>query len=125
MSLDKIDKNHLDNLLLTLSKNNIDNNKLVESSKQNHVEYGQLKLIASQIDGLRKQAEKIIQKATITTNLLNIKCNFSFVSGNKYHLYKNPDDQLFWSLIGPNEWNNYKEFMGTYLYDYDKCFEKV
>ena len=125
MSLDKIDRNHLDNLLSTLGKNNIDNNKLVESIKQNHVEYGQLKLIASQIDGLRKQAETIIQKATINTHLLNIKCNFSLVSGNKYHLYKNCDGELFWSLIAPNEWTSYTEFIGTYLYDYDKCFEKV
>lgn len=125
MSLDRIDRNHLDNLLLTLSKNNIDNNKLVDTIKQNHVEYGQLKLIALQMEGLRKQAETIMQKATINTNLLNIKCSFSFVSGNHYHLYKNSHDELFWSIIGPKEWKSYKEFMGTYLYDYDKCFEKV
>jgi len=125
MSLDKIDKNHLDNLLLTLSKNNIDNNKLVESIKQNHIEYGQLKLIASQIDSLRKQAEIIIEKAQFNTNLLNVKSNLTFVSGNNYHLYKNNRDELFWSLIAPNEWNHSNTFVGTYLYDYDKCFEKV
>ena len=125
MALDKIDRNHLNDLMLILSKNNIDNNKLVETIKQNHVEYGQLKLIASQIEGLKKQAESIIQKATINTKLLNIKSNFTFVSGNNYHLYKNIKGDLFWSLIGPTEWKSYKEFLGTYLYDYDKCFEKV
>ena len=125
MSLDKIDKSHLDNLLFTLSKNNIDSNKLIESIKQNHVEYGQLKLIASQIEGLRKQAETIIEKAKINTDLINVKSNIRFVSGNNYYLYKNKYNELFWSLISPNEWNTNNEFIGTYLYDYDKCFEKI
>jgi hypothetical protein len=78
---------------------------LVESIKQNHVEYRQLKLIASQIDSLRKQAEIIIEKSQFNTNLLNIKSNLTFVSGNNYYLYKINSGDLCWHLIAQNEWN--------------------
>lgn len=124
MALDRIDNDHLNKLLFSLERNK--NDLLLENIQRNHVEYGQLKLISKQIQLLKQQAIDIINQANINTKLLNIKCNFKLTCGNKYYLYNNNDDLLSWSLINPCEWSerNYKDFLGEYLYDYDKSFQK-
>ena len=120
MSLSNISKEHIDNLFLSLSENNLNE---LEKIKRNHVSYGKLKLIAKQILSLKNEALEIIEESNIQDDLQSIGTNFKVVSGNYYYLYKKNDKKYF-SLIAPDQWNNNDVYLGKYLYDYDKNFVK-
>ena len=94
MSLSKIDKNHADELILSINKQNLDHNAL-EIVRTNYMQYGKLKYIAKQMEQLKREAEEIITESYQQHKLQNIECKCKKISGNTYHLYKNPENQLF------------------------------
>ena len=132
MSVSNIDKDHSDNLFLSLNRGkNIDSNT-VEIIKSNHSNYAQLKLLYVQMKQLESHAKEIIENAEKQNELHQIKKNFRLVSGSKYYLYEKNGEKFF-SLISKEEWgilknnneNNEKNkivFKGSYYYDYDKQF---
>ena len=124
MSLSKIDKTHMEWLLLTLNNNH---NNLLESIKNNHVHYSRLKHIDKQIKQLKIEALEIIKDSEFQNELHSLSNNFKLVSGNIYYLYEKEKSESelntkYFSLISPTEWNNKDVFIGSYLYDYDKQF---
>lgn len=130
MSLSNIDKNHSDNLFISLNQNkNLDSNT-IEIIKSNHSQYAQLKLLYFQMKHLESQAKEIIENAEKQNELHQIKKNFRLVSGETYHLYEEKNGDKYFSLLSPKEWNlsknNKKQkqntYIGSYYYDYDKQF---
>lgn len=121
MSLSNISKDHLENLFLSLTSNNVNS---LENVKKNHVCYGQLKLIAKQMLALKNEALEIIEESNIQDQLQSINPPFKIVSGNHYYLYEKNDGQKYFSMISPEQWSNKDKFWGKYLYDYDKRFVK-
>lgn len=128
MSLSKIDKNHADQLILSINKQNLDHNAL-EIVRTNYMQYGKLKYIAKQMEQLKREAEEIITESYQQHKLQNIECKCKKISGNTYHLYKNPEtnDDEYLSLIAPSEWSSDFNhiFLGSFYYDYDKTFVPV
>ena len=118
MSLSKISNEHLNNLFLSLY--NGDNS--LELIKSNHVNYARLKQIAKQMEYLKKEALEIIDDTRIQNELHQIKPKFKLVSGNNYYVYQKPNNEKYFSLISPNEWNNKDIYLGQYYYDFDKQF---
>tara|TARA_B100001093_G_C26312535_1_gene794212 strand:+ start:104 stop:475 length:372 start_codon:yes stop_codon:yes gene_type:complete len=121
MSLSKIDKKHLNELILSL--NNENQNKL-EIIKSNHSNYGKLKMISEQINRLKMDALNLINDSIKQNELQNLNTTFKLVSGTNYYLYENNEKKYF-SIIGPNEWNNKDRFISKFYYDYDKQFIKI
>jgi hypothetical protein len=121
MSLSKIDKKHLNELILSL--NNENQNKL-EIIKTNHSNYGKLKMISEQINRLKMDALNLINDSIKQNELQNLNTTFKLVSGTNYYLYENNEKKYF-SMIGPNEWNNKDRFISKFYYDYDKQFIKI
>ena len=119
MAISNIDKNHLENLMISLNNNE---NQL-EFIKSNHVHYSKLKFIFQQMNSLKNEAVKVIQEAQIQNELFNIKKSFQLVSGTTYYVYEKENKEKYFSLISPEEWNNHKHtFIASYYYDYDKQF---
>lgn len=118
MALSNISKDHLNNLLVSI--NGIDVNT-INSIKSNYMQFGQLKLIAEQMEMLKLQAKKIINDSYLQDELHSINTPFKLVNGNTYYLYQNSTKKYF-SLLSPQEWNNKDDFLGSYLYDYDNQF---
>lgn len=124
MSLSKIDKNHLEGLLSIFTNNNHNSLEIV---KKNHVQYGQLKMIANQMNYLKQQALEIINEAISQDELHNVGCKFKKTSGNTYYLYyKEETETRYFSMLSPEDWKgkNKDIFIGAYYYDYDKVFIK-
>lgn len=121
MSISKIDKKHLNELILSL---NNDNQNKLEIIKSNHSNYGKLKMISEQINRLKMDALNIINDSIKQNELQNLKTNFKLVSGKNYYLYENNEKKYF-SMIGPNEWKNNDRFISKFFYDYDKQFIKI
>ena len=75
------------------------------------MQFGQLKLIAEQMEILKLQAKKIINDSYLQDELLLIKTAFKLVNGNIYYLYQNSTKKYF-QLLSPQEWNNKDAFLG-------------
>lgn len=120
MSITNINKEHLNNLLISLNK---DNNE-IEAIKSNHANYARLKQIASQIRLLQNEANNIINNSIYQDSLHKIKKSFNLISGNYYYLYEKDNNEKYFSLISPEEYGKTLKhnFLGKYLYDYDKQF---
>ena len=120
MAITNINKEHLDNLLISLNK---ENNNEIEAIKSNHVNY-ELKQIASQIKILQNEANNIINDSIYKNSLHKIKKSFQLISGNYYYLYEKDNQEKFFSLLSPEEYGKSLKhnFLGKYLYDYDKQF---
>ncbi len=85
---------------------------LVVSSKVN----AQLNLIADQIRSLKKQAQDILENAHEDMSLHRAKCNFKKIPGKIYHLYRDSRNNLYFSMLSPDDWkgNPPHQFINSY-----------
>ena len=118
MALTNLDKDNINRLFEMLSLNDTNNINMIKS---NYSSFGQLNQIAKQIAQLQEEAKNIIIAAKINNHLHNIKMTCKKVCGNYYYHYKINDGEIL-SLISPDEWCTYFEFLGKYLYNYDNIF---
>jgi hypothetical protein len=84
---------------------------------------GKLVLIAEQIRALQDKAKEILERAQQDAVLHRARCNFEKRPGGIYHLYREEDGSLWWSLIAPEEWRtSTPDFVGTYRLEHDMSF---
>lgn len=122
MALSNLDKDNLNRLFTMLALNNENDNKM-EIIKKNYSLFGQLKLIAEQINNLEQKAQEIIYSAQLNENLHNIEMNCKKVCGNYYYHYIDNEQIESLSIISPSEWTREdKKFLGKYLFNYDNLF---
>jgi len=75
---------------------------------------------------LNREYEALKELALQTELVYNAKYNFVPRVGATYHLYKQPDQSTFLSMISPAEWRNTDfEFIGSYIFTADAIWEKV
>ena len=63
-----------------------------------------LKVIADQIKHLQAQAQAVLEDAHQDHQLHQAQCNFSRIPGKIYHLYKKNQDQSYFSMLSPDDW---------------------
>jgi hypothetical protein len=126
MSLTNIDKDHANELILSINKQNIGHNTL-EVVKANYMQYSKLKYIAKQMEQLKKEAEEVICDSFHQHRLQKVDCKSKKISGSTYHLYLDKNEKEYFSIVGPKQWGpSFKHtFVGSYYYDYDKTFERI
>jgi hypothetical protein len=129
MALSNIDKKHANELMLAINGQNIEHNAL-DIVKSNHSQFGKLKMIAKQMEQLKREAELIVEECYEQRHLQSIECRCKKISGTTYYLYENTESENeYFSLISPEEWNGKLSethyYKGSYYYDFDKTFTKV
>ena len=120
MALSNISDQHLQSLLQELSLSEVQNHNLVQKIQEDHSSYAQLKLIEKQMNMLKLEAKTIIETSLFNKNLHNIKCGCKKYPGNYYYLYL--DQDYYFSIISPDQWEFNGQFMGKYYYDFDHSF---
>ncbi|XP_029050751.1 uncharacterized protein C1orf50 homolog isoform X1 [Osmia bicornis bicornis] len=65
-----------------------------------------LQVIADQIKSLKKQAENILLETDWNMKLHHVACNFVKHPGHVYHLYQRETEQLYFSMLSPEEWGS-------------------
>ena len=122
MALSNLNKDVTTRLFEMLSLNDESNINII---KNNYSGYGQLVLIADQINNLQYKAKEIINNISVNNHLHNIEMTCKKVVGNYYYHYFINNREIL-SLISPEEWNiNESEglkFLGKYLYNFDYIF---
>ena len=125
MSLSKIDKKHLNQLISIPNLNELENDKIVKAVQRNSNNYSKLKILFKQLENIKREIEEVVKESVEVEKLEKIKCNFKKIPGKNYYLYQNPDEEFFFSMLSPKEWNSKNNFIDEYFYDYDHTFQKV
>lgn len=85
------------------------------------VTHGKLKVIAEQMKALQQEARSILESSARDQQLHRARCNFKRQPGNIYHLYRKPDESLYFSMLAPEEWGGEPPhcFVGSYRLESD------
>lgn len=91
---------------------------------------GKLRVLAEQIEQLRKKARDILAETRRNQELHRAGCRFNKRIGSIYHLYSKSDESLFFSMIDPVEWGNSPRavdlrFLGSYRLENDRSWTPV
>jgi hypothetical protein len=83
-----------------------------------------LGLIAEQIRLLQEQAREVLEEAKRDVDLHRAECNFKKRPGFVYHLYRRPNDSLYFSMLSPEDWRGQPPdaFEGSYVLGVDLSF---
>jgi len=74
---------------------------------------------------LKQDYQKLIEEYRWTDLIYKAKYSFEPIIGKIYYLYlKNDNDELFLSLIAPNEWKISSTYIGAFKFDSKNKWEK-
>lgn len=125
MALTNIDKKHLEQLIELPNLQLLEQDKIIKAVQRNSNNYSKLKILFKQMQNIKNEIEEVIKESIETENLEKIKCNFKKIPGKNYFLYQKPNNELFFSMLSPKEWNSKNLFICEYFYDYDHTLQKV
>ncbi len=80
-----------------------------------------LRVIADQVKLLQAQAREVLEQARRETELNHARCAFKKVPGKSYHLYRQTDGGLGFSMLSPADWRGRPphEYLGAYRLEAD------
>jgi hypothetical protein len=86
-----------------------------------------LEVIRRQIAALQEQARVILNEAAAAAELHRARCNFKKIPGHVYHLYRRGPDDLYFSMLSPDEWGGDPPhpFEGSFRLETDQTFTRV
>lgn len=96
----------------------------VTTISQDHAASARLSLLAEQVGLLQAQAKQAVDDAALNKLLTEIGMNSRIVPGTVYYHYTQNGKAVL-SRIAADEWCNYDEYHGKYLYDYDFTFRRL
>ena len=74
-------------------------------------------------DEIKKEYEKLVEEFEWNKIVYGSNYNFQPIIGEKYHLYRRNNGEMFLSLIEPNSWK--QEYVGTFEMDSDNKWKKI
>lgn len=88
---------------------------------------GKLEVIRDQMRALQEQARVLLEEARQSSLLQRARCNFKKIPGKVYHLYRRPDDELYFSMLSPADWNGAPphEYQASYKVEVDLSLRLV
>lgn len=79
--------------------------------------------IRTKFDELKEEYNKLVDEYNWNQLIYKSKYSFIPIVGQTYHLYLNSKEEVFLSLISPNEWN--QKFVGSFRLDSSEKWIKV
>lgn len=89
--------------------------------------HSKLRVIAEQIRALQERAREVLDEAKRDLDLHRARCAFPRRPGQVYHLYAKSDDDLYWSMVSPDEWGGAPphRFVGSYRLGIDQSWTPI
>ena len=80
-----------------------------------------LEVIRDQMRALQEEARRLLDEARISARLHRAHCSFRKIPGRVYHLYRRSEDDLYFSMLSPEEWGGSPPhaFEGSYRLEVD------
>jgi hypothetical protein len=88
----------------------------------------ELTVIAEQIRRLQEEAQRVLERTKRNLELHRARCAFIRKPGGVYHLYRRPDGEVWFSMIGPDEWgapDPGRVFEGSYRLEVDQSWTRI
>lgn len=88
----------------------------------------ELSVIAEQIRRLQEEAQRVLERTRRNLDLHRARCTFVRKPGGVYHLYRRTDGELWFSMIGPDEWGSTdpsRAFAGSYRLELDQSWTRL
>jgi len=114
MALTSLDKDNVNRLMKSLASRELDDSKTLDVVKHDATLMSKLELLYEQHRTIERQVSRLIEESTMNKRLHDAKCNFVKTHDVAYHFYVNASGDDFCSLIGPDEWTSYSEYIGTF-----------
>lgn len=114
MALTSLDKGNVYRLMKSLSVKELDESKVRDLMIHDATLTSKLELLYEQHQAIQNQVSRLIRESALNKRLHGAKCNFVKTHNTKYHFYVNSSGEDFCSLIGPDEWTMYEEYIGTF-----------
>lgn len=122
MAVSNLDKDNVSRLMESLAITELETSKHSDIMKYSSSCTTKLKVLYEQNEFIKEQVKKLVDAAVLNKKLHGARCNFKKSTGQFYHFYMDNKDSMFCSIIAPNEWNMYKEVVGTFYLDHDYEF---
>src|SRR5262245_31758772 len=86
-----------------------------------------LDVIRKQILALQEEARAVLDEAARAAKLHGARCSFRKVPGRVYHLYRRGDDDLYFSMLSPDDWDGHPPhpFEGSFRLENDQTFTPI
>jgi uncharacterized protein YdcH (DUF465 family) len=86
-----------------------------------------LDMIRKQILALQDEARAVLDEAAEAARLHRARCNFRKIPGHVYHLYRRGEDDLYFSMLSPEEWGAAPPhaYEGSFRLENDQSFTRV
>lgn len=86
-----------------------------------------LDLIRKQILALQEEARAVLDDAAHAARLHRAHCNFRKMAGHVYHLYRRDEEDLYFSMLSPDEWRGKPPhaYEGSYRLENDQSFTRI
>lgn len=97
----------------------------VAAISSDDVASARMSLLAEQVGLLQAQAKQAVDDAALNKLLCEIGMSCRIVPGTVYYHYTSVFGKDVLSRIAPDEWCNYEEYHGKYLYDFDFIFRRL
>jgi len=101
------------------------NEKTVAMIKRDPPAAAKLSLLSEQVGMLQDQAHQAIGEAEVNSHLFEVAARWTcrLVPGTMYYHYTQHGNEVL-SRIADDDWDNYDEYHGKYLYDWDHTFRR-
>lgn len=103
------------------------NEKTVMTVARDQTACAKLSILAEQVGLLQEQAAQCVDEAELNKHLTDLGATVPgtrLVCGTEYYHYTQHGQEVI-SRIAHDEWTNYDEYHGKFLYDYDFTFRKL
>jgi len=99
--------------------------KTISTIKRDAPASAKLSLLAEQATMLQQQAHQALSEAEMNVHLFEVagRITCRLVPGTMYYHYTQHGNEVL-SRIADDDWDNYDEFHGKYLYDWDFTFRR-
>lgn len=99
--------------------------RTVATIKRDAPACAKLSLLAEQAGLLQQQAQQAVDESEVNRHLFEVAARITcrLVPGTMYYHYTQHGTEVV-SRIADDEWDNYEEFHGKYLYDWDFTFRR-
>ena len=127
MALTNVSKNVCSDLLKQLNEHKIvDNNQIVKLKSQS-TNMAKLSVLYKQLMFVKKEIDEVLEDVQINSIINNVDMKCKKYANQKYYLYQSDFNNLYFSRLGPQDYNyQIKDmYLGCYLLDLDYTWKKI
>lgn len=127
MALTNVSKEVCSDLLKQLNEHKIVDNNQIMKLKSQSTNMAKLSVLYKQLMFVKKEIDEVLEDVQINSIINNVDMKCKKYANQKYYLYQEDLDTLYFSRLGPQDYNYQPKdmYLGCYLLDLDYTWKKI